>query len=421
MFMGGRRRREAPRGPLADRTYRRLFAAQVISLAGTGVTTVALGLLAYDLAGSHAGAVLGGVLALKMVAYVGLAPVIAAFAGRFPRRRMLVTLDLVQGAVVLGMLFVSEVWHVYVLIFVLHAAAAGFTPAFQAAMPEVLPEERRYTRALSLSRLAYDLGELLSPALAAALLLLLDFHALFALDGATFLVGAALIMSSGLNASARGVTGDRTLARITSGVRRYLATPRLRGLLALNVAVASASAMTIVNTVVLVRDDFGGGDSAVAVALGAAGAGSMVTALALPRILDRLPDRPVMLAGGALLPVGLVATALVPSYGVLLGTWFAIGVGLSLVQTPAGRLIQRSADEQERPALFAAQFSLSHACWLATYPIAGVLGAAVGIETVAWLLAGVAAVATLAATRLWPARPRTLAGDRDNREAITAR
>ena len=36
---------------LRHRTYRHLFAAQVLSLIGTGLTTVALGLLAYDLAG----------------------------------------------------------------------------------------------------------------------------------------------------------------------------------------------------------------------------------------------------------------------------------------------------------------------------------------------------------------------------------
>ena len=45
--------------PLANRTYRHLFAAQVIALAGTGLSTIALSLLAYDLAGGHAGAVLG--------------------------------------------------------------------------------------------------------------------------------------------------------------------------------------------------------------------------------------------------------------------------------------------------------------------------------------------------------------------------
>ena len=44
---------------LANRTYRHLLAAQLAALVGTGLTTVALGLLAYDLAGGNAGAVLG--------------------------------------------------------------------------------------------------------------------------------------------------------------------------------------------------------------------------------------------------------------------------------------------------------------------------------------------------------------------------
>jgi hypothetical protein len=55
---------------LCNRTYRHLFAAQVIALVGTGLATVALGLLAYELAGKNAGAVLGTALAIKMIAYV---------------------------------------------------------------------------------------------------------------------------------------------------------------------------------------------------------------------------------------------------------------------------------------------------------------------------------------------------------------
>jgi hypothetical protein len=55
---------------LANRTYRHLFLAQLIALIGTGLATVALGLLAFDLAAADAGAVLGTALAIKMVAYV---------------------------------------------------------------------------------------------------------------------------------------------------------------------------------------------------------------------------------------------------------------------------------------------------------------------------------------------------------------
>lgn len=59
---------------LSNRTYRRLFTAQVIALVGTGLATVALSLLAYDLAGANASAVLGTALAIKMTAYVAIAP-----------------------------------------------------------------------------------------------------------------------------------------------------------------------------------------------------------------------------------------------------------------------------------------------------------------------------------------------------------
>jgi MFS family permease len=78
---------------LANRTYRHLFLAQVIALIGTGLATVALSLLAYDLAGANAGAVLGTALAIKVIAYVGVAPIAAAFAERLPRRTKLVAQD----------------------------------------------------------------------------------------------------------------------------------------------------------------------------------------------------------------------------------------------------------------------------------------------------------------------------------------
>ena len=51
---------------LRNPTFRHLFAAQIVALLGTGLATVALGLLAWQLAGDNAGAVLGTALAIKM-------------------------------------------------------------------------------------------------------------------------------------------------------------------------------------------------------------------------------------------------------------------------------------------------------------------------------------------------------------------
>ncbi|EHN13024.1 putative NreB protein [Patulibacter medicamentivorans] len=399
--------------PLRHPVYRRLFTAQVIALLGTGLTSVALALLAYDLAGADAGTVLGIALGLKMVAYVVIAPLTTGLLAGVDRRRLLVGLDLSRALAALAMPFVTAVWQVYVLIFLLNACSAGFTPTFQATIPDVLEDDRSYTSALSLSRLAYELESLASPALAAAALLLVGYHELFAANGVAFLCSALLVRSIRLpaaTATARAGVGS-WWARVSLGTRRYLAVPRLRGLLALNVGVAAASAMVIVNTVLLVHDELGrGGDATVAIALGAAGLGAMLAAVALPRLLRAFGDRSLMLAGGALLVAGLVATAAVSSYAMLLVVWALLGVGLALAQTPAGRLVQQSAQADDGPALFAAQFSLSHACWLVTYPVAGALGALIGLSQVAIVLAAIAGISVVAAAWLWRPTP-TVAGD----------
>ena len=388
---------------LRNRTYRHLFFAQVIALLGTGLATVALGLLAYDLAGANAGAVLGTALAIKMAAYIGVAPVAAAFAERLPRRTMLVALDLVRAAVALSLPFVNEIWQIYVLIFVLQSASAGFTPTFQATIPDVLPDEADYTRALSLSRLAYDLESLVSPALAALLLTVISFHSLFYGTVVGF-IGSALLVVSAVLPKAKLPPPRKIYDRITRGTRIYLATPRLRGLLALNLAIAAGSAMVIVNSVVMVQSGLGLTQTFTAFALAAFGAGSMLVALLLPKVLEKLPERKVMLAGAFIIAVGLLAGAAAPSnYALLVGLWFVMGLGYSLAQTPSGRLLKRSSREVDRPAVFAAQFALSHACWLITYPLAGWLGAKAGMTASFLALGAVATVAILVAVRVWPA------------------
>jgi hypothetical protein len=127
----------------------------------------------------------------------------------------------------------------------------------------------------------------------------------------------------------------------------------------------------------------------------------------LPRVLDRLADRAVMIPSSALLGLVLIGFA-GESWGngigwaALLGTWLALGIGYSAAQTPTGRLLRRSASAEDRPAVFAAQFALSHAAWLVTYPLAGWLGATVGMPATLAALGAITLAATAAAVLLWP-------------------
>lgn len=388
-------------GTLKNPTFRHLFAAQIVALVGTGLATVALGLLAWKLAGDNAGAVLGTALAIKMVAYVTLAPVAAAIAERLPRRAFLVALDLIRAGVIACLPFVDQVWQIYVLIFFLQAASAGFTPAFQAVIPDVLKDEDDYTNALSLLRLAEDLEQLASPMIAALLLTVVSFPVLFAGTVVGFVASALLVVTARLPGRAQ-VEPGHFWADVTKGIRIYTRTPRLRGLMVMEAAVAAAGAMVYVNTVVLVQARLGLGEESVALAFAGFGAGSMLAAFLLPRILDRLADRPVMIGGAALMVAGVALVPLVGSLDVLIALWAVIGFGFSLTQTPIGRIINRSAREADRGAVFAAQFALSHACWLVTYPLAGWIGAGAGLTAAALVLAGIGSLGLVAVLRIWP-------------------
>ncbi|MBG6192135.1 MFS family permease [Arthrobacter sp. CAN_A212] len=386
--------------------YRRLFTAQVVALAGTGLLTVALGLLAYDLAGARAGTVLGTALTIKMLAYVFVAPVMAVLVERVPRKAVLIGADLMRTGIALTLPLVDQVWQIYLLVFILQSASATFTPAFQALIPTLLPRERDYTRALSLSRLAYDLESVLSPILAAALLTFMSFHLLFVGTAVGFLLSAAMVVATPLPPQQITVRRTSVLHRTTLGTRIFLGEPTLRGLMALNFVVACGTALVLVNTVVYALELFEGTNTDLAIALACYGAGSMAVALTVPPLLDRVTDRTLMIAGGGVISLGLglagVLAAAGQSWVLLLAVWTVLGAGTSMINTPSARLLRRAATSASRAHLFTAQFSLSHACFILTYPIAGWLGATLGQEATAGILAGLATLGVLAALRLWP-------------------
>jgi hypothetical protein len=77
-----------------------------------------------------------------------------------------------------------------------------------------------------------------------------------------------------------------------------------------------------------------------------------------------------------------------------------------MINTPSARLLRRAATDSTRSYIFTAQFSLSHACFMITYPVAGWIGAVAGQPVAAAVLAAVATISTVAALKFWPAAAR---------------
>jgi MFS family permease len=397
--------------PFSKPAFRHLFAAQITSLIGTGLTTVALSLLAYDLAGGDAGRVLGSILVLKMVAYLVIAPVAGGMAHLLPRRMWLVGLDVLRATIVLCLPFVDQVWQIFVLVFVVNAASAAFTPVFQAIIPEILPDEKAYTKGLSYARLAYDLENLASPVLAAALLVVWSFDSLFWANSLTFAISALLIVTAHNPQAAATDREGGIYANTVFGIAAYLKTPRLRGLLAVYFAISFVGAMIIVNTVVLTRGILGGTEFLTTIFLACAGSGSMAAAFTIPHVIEKVGERALMLSGivaaaiAMLLGGGLMIAG--STYPVAFAIfWLIAGAGTTFAQTPGGRLVQRSAGDGDRSAYFAANFALSHGGWLCAYGIVGWLGSLADLSVAFLASGGVAIGCVIVAIMLWPKEDR---------------
>jgi len=356
-----------------NRNYLRLLSAQVTSLIGTGVSSVCLALLAYDLAGKDASMVLSTVFAIKMLAYILLAPVFSTLSQWLPKRQVMVALDITRAAVFIFLPFVTNVWEVYLLTFVINACSAWFTPLFQSTLPLILPDKTEYTKALSLSRLAYDLEQMFSPLLTALLLSVLSFRYLFMLDAATFVVSAILILLCVIPNLTKTTSHRQqlTLTGISRGIHDYLSKPSLRALWMAYLSVASASAMVLVNTVVYVHEVLNGGDKQTALAMGIVGLGSLVIALRLPVWLESIPAKRFHWLGMFAISGAFCIGSFTPGWVGFIAICLAMGVGMSCIQTTAGLFITEASQGDDTGPYFAAHFSLTHFWWLVTYLSAG--------------------------------------------------
>lgn len=392
---------------LRHRTFRRLFAAHVVALLGTGLSTIAIGFLVFDISGDGAAAALGTLLAIKMLTYLLVGPLAPVIAQRVGPKRLLVLTDLARAAVAVSLPFIDSIAAAYVLIFVLQSASALFTPTFQATIPTVVTDERQYTGALALSRLAYDLEALASPTLAGLILVFAPSSALFLGTGAGFLGSAMLILSAALPKPAR-TESERPRSELTRGAHLMVTVPQLRGALVLHLALAAVGAIVLVLTVPLVRGEIGGGETQAAGLLAFFGLGSITSAVLMPIIVARTGPRPFMLTGMLVMAaaMSLVWPVLASAPGEqalpwLSALWYVAGLGNSAVLAPMGRVVRDAVADEDLPHVFAAQFSLAHGWWLLSYPVAGWGATAIGFGPIALLLSGVAALALALAARLW--------------------
>ncbi|HEX3434918.1 MAG TPA: MFS transporter [Solirubrobacteraceae bacterium] len=181
---------------LRHRDFRYLWFAQSASVIGDCIVIVALALFVIELTGDATD--LGLVFAAASLPLVAFLLLGGVWADRLPRHRVMVATDLVRfslHALLAALIFASvvRIWELIAIEALFGTAEAFFRPAANGLLPQTVPEQE-IQQAQGLSSLSNNIGEFAGPALATALVLGFGAGWAFALDAATFLLSAALLM-----------------------------------------------------------------------------------------------------------------------------------------------------------------------------------------------------------------------------------
>ncbi|GAA1853374.1 MFS transporter [Asanoa iriomotensis] len=178
--------------PLRERDFALLFTAGLISLTGNWVLSVALPLAVLGLTGSPAA--VSVVVVASLLGTISAGAVAGVYVDRWDRRRVVVTVNVLQVVALLPLLLVrtaDDVWIVVVVAFATQALAQFFQPAENALLPQLV-DATRLPAANALNALNNNVARLVGPALGGVIAVAGGLAGAAVLDAATFAVAAVL-------------------------------------------------------------------------------------------------------------------------------------------------------------------------------------------------------------------------------------
>ena len=386
-------------GSLRTRNYRLYFIAQLISVSGTWMQSVAQAWLVLHLSGS--GVDLGIVVGLQFLPMLLFGPVGGLVADRVNKRRLLYFTQAAGAvlALVLGSLVVSDMvqlWQVYVLAVLLGVVNVFDNPARQTFVMEMVGRDD-LPNAVSLNTVVMNASRVVGPAIGGVVIVVFGLGVCFFVNAVSYvavLIGLSMMRSAELHPTGEVV---RAKGQIRDGFRYVWRTPALRNTL-LAVAIIGIFAYNFTVTLALLaKDTFHGGAGTYSLLTACMGIGAVVGGLIAahrsrptPRLLQVL----ALVFGGLLAAVALAPTLAVAAVCIV----FMGAASIGFIAT-ANASLQLGAD----PAMRGRVMALYAMGFLGSTPIGAPLVGAIAEWTnprVA-LLCGAVATVVAAGVLMW--------------------
>ncbi|NUO58180.1 MAG: MFS transporter [Hamadaea sp.] len=357
----------------AIRPFRRLWLVLALSALGDwmGLLAGAAFASAQVTVPAAKGAAFGTVIAVQLLPAVILGAVAGVVADRFDRRITMVAMDvsrflLMSSIPVVGLLVQRPGWVIgwaAVAMFAVQTAALIWTPAKEAAVPNLVPRNLLETANRLTLVTTYGVTPVLGALTFAAIARLpswgpvtpVDLALLF--DALTYLASAAVVYLgvpeiSGRDGSPVPRSPGGLIAQFTEFGRFVTGSRLARGLI-VGVLGAFAGAGVVIGTARFYAGSLGGGDATFGILFAALFVGFGIGVLAGPGIVDGLSRRRWFALSIVLAGFGVLALAVTPRPGAAAVAAVIVGAGAGMAFLSGITLVGSEVDDAIRGRVFA--------------------------------------------------------------------
>lgn len=347
-------------------TFTAIWAGQLLSLLGTGMTQFAMTIWAWQKTGQATALALVGVCAFAPVVLVS--PLAGAIVDRANRKLLMILSDLAAGigTLTILLLYVTgalEIWHIYITVAFIGVFGAFQFPAYSATI-SVLVDKSQYARASGMMSLAGSVAGVFAPIAAGILLAPIGIAGIMGVDLATMTTAILILLMTRIPqpaVSAEGAKGRGNIFREAAfGFRYILARRGLLGLLGMFFLfnVTTTFGFTVLAPMILART----GDNSIVLGSvqSAAGIGGVVGGVLLS--LWGGPKKRVhgVLTGCALGGlIGLVGVGLGRSLPLWAGTMFAMAMVFPTVNASSQSIWQSKVPPDVQGRVFSVRLMLA--------------------------------------------------------------
>jgi MFS family permease len=394
------RHRRAPEGKASYREvfaigeFRALWIAQVLSYAGDQFAQVAIAILVYHRTGSAFLTAL--TYALTYLPPIAGGPLLSGLADLFPRRRIMITCDLLRMGTV-GVMAIPGLPFapLCVLLFCTVLAGTPFSSARTALLPDVLPGDK-FVLGSAIGNITFQASQIIGFVAGAAVVATLGPHRTLGVDAVTFCLSALIIFSGTKRRPSPRREGEtrRSLWAISAdGVRIVFGNPVLRTLLLFGWL--AGFAIVPEGLAAPYSHSLHGSTLTVGLLMAAMPFGTVVGAFLFGKVVG--PSARIRMMGwlAMLSCAPLIASAWNPPLAVVLPLWALAGAGSAYQLAAAAAFVQ-----QLTPGTRARAFGLAQSGLYAVQGIGILAGGAVAQAVGPTLAVGLAGLAGLTAATM---------------------